>query len=73
MALTTLQLEKKIQLRSNHGMVDGVEKITNRTYGDVKSAAADQAIYDTALLIAGLQQPVLEEVIIHNMALIQPE
>lgn len=72
MAVTTDQLEKKMQLRSNHGIVDGVEKITSRTYGDVKSDATDQAIYDTALIIAGLQQPALEEVIIHNLALIIP-
>ena len=72
MAVTTDQLEKKMQLRSNHGIVDGVEKITNRTYGDVNSDATDQAIYDTALIIAGLQQPALEEVIIHNLSLIIP-
>jgi hypothetical protein len=72
MAVTTQQLEKKMQLRSNHGMVDGVEKITTRTYGDVKSDATEQAVYDTALLIAGLQEPVLEEVIVHNLSMIIP-
>ncbi|KAF5080616.1 hypothetical protein DSECCO2_117870 [anaerobic digester metagenome] len=73
MAVTTQQLEKKIQLKSNHGMADGVEKITTRTYGDVKSTATDQAVYDTALLIAGLQEPVLEEVIVYNLSLITPQ
>lgn len=70
MALTNEPLAKKIQLRSNHGIVDGKEKITNRTYGDVVSAATDQAIYDTALLIAGLQEPILVEVVKHDLALL---
>lgn len=70
MAVTTNFMEQKIQIRSNHGMVDGKEKITSRTYGDVKAAATDQDIYDVAVIIAGLQQPVLEEVIKQEMNLI---
>lgn len=70
MAVTTNFMEQKIQIRSNHGMVDGKEKITSRTYGDVKATATDQDIYDVAVIIAGLQQPVLEEVIKQQMNLI---
>lgn len=70
MAVTTDFLEQKIQIRSNHGIVDGKEKITSRTYGDVKAAATDQDIFDVAAIIAGLQQPVLEEVIKQEMNLI---
>lgn len=70
MAVTTNFMEQKIQIRSNHGMVDGKEKITSRTYGDVKAAATDQDIYDVAVIIAGLQQPVMEEVIKQEMNLI---
>ena len=72
MAVTTDFLEQKLQIRSNHGMVDGKEKITSRTYGDVKAAATDQDIYDVAQIIAGLQQPVMEEVIKQEMNLIMP-
>ncbi|WP_373482667.1 DUF1659 domain-containing protein [Acetobacterium sp.] len=70
MALISDFLTKKVQLRSNHGMVDGKEKITTRTYGDIVSDATDQAIYDTAVIIDGLQQPVMEEVIKHELALL---
>lgn len=70
MALTSDFLTKKVQIRSNHGMVDGKEKITARTYGDIVATATDQAIYDSALIIAGLQQPTLEEVIKHELALL---
>ncbi len=70
MPVTTNFMEQKIQIRSNHGMVDGKEKITSRTYGDVKAAATDQDIYDVAVIIAGLQQPVMEEVIKQQMNLI---
>jgi len=70
MALTSDFLTKKVQIRSNHGIVDGKEKITARTYGDIVSTATDQAIYDTALIIDGLQQPTLEEVIKHDLALL---
>nr|WP_320025759.1 DUF1659 domain-containing protein [uncultured Acetobacterium sp.] len=70
MALTSDFLTKKVQIRSNHGMVDGKEKITARTYGDIASTATDQAIYDTALIIDGLQEPTLEEVIKHELALL---
>ena len=70
MALTSEFIAKKLQIRSNHGIVDGKEKITTRTYGDIVSAATDQAVYDTALLIAGLQEPTLEEVINQDMALL---
>ncbi|MBI4857305.1 MAG: DUF1659 domain-containing protein [Acetobacterium woodii] len=72
MAVTTDFLEQKIQIRSNHGLVDGKEKITSRTYGDVKAAATDADIYDVATIIAGLQEPVLEEVIKHEVSLIVP-
>ena len=72
MPVTTNFMEQKIQIRSNHGMVDGKEKITSRTYGDVKAAATDQDIYDVAEIIAGLQQPVMEEVIKQEMNLIMP-
>jgi len=70
MALTTEPLGKKMQLRSNHGIVDGKEKITARTYNDVRAAATDQEIYDVAQIIAGLQKPTLEEVIKHDLALL---
>ncbi|KNZ40231.1 DUF1659 domain-containing protein [Acetobacterium bakii] len=70
MALTTNPLGKKMQLRSNHGMVGGKEKITARTYNDVRAAATDQDIYDVAQIIAGLQQPTLEEVIKHDLSLL---
>ena len=69
MAVTTEPLGKKIQLRSNHGIVDGKEKITARIYNDVRSAATDQDAYDMALIIAGLQEPVLEEVILYDLSL----
>lgn len=69
MALTSEFYAKKVQLRSNHGMVDGKEKITTRTYGDIVATATDQAIYDTAVIIDGLQEPTLEEVIKHDLAL----
>ncbi|MCG2729641.1 MAG: DUF1659 domain-containing protein [Acetobacterium sp.] len=72
MAVTTDFLEQKIQIRSNHGLVDGKEKITSRTYGDVKAAATDADIYDVATIIAGLQEPVLEEVIKQEVSLIVP-
>lgn len=72
MAVTTDFLEQKIQIRSNHGIVDGKEKITSRTYGDVKAAATDADIYDVAALIAGLQEPVMEEVIKQEVSLIMP-
>jgi len=70
MALTTEPLGKKMQLRSNHGIVDGKEKITARTYNDVRAAATDQEIYDVAQIIAGLQKPTLEEVIKHDLSLL---
>lgn len=70
MAVTQDFLEQKIQIRSNHGMVDGKEKITNRTYGDVTAAATDQDMYDVAAIIAGLQEPVLEEVVKQEMNLL---
>ncbi|MBC3802969.1 DUF1659 domain-containing protein [Acetobacterium fimetarium] len=70
MAITTDFLAKKIQIKLNHGMVDGKEKITSRSYGDVKSDATDQAIYDVAVLITGLQQPTLEEVIRQDLNLL---
>lgn len=70
MALTSDFLTKKVQIRSNHGIIDGKEKITARTYGDIVDTATDQAIYDTALIIDGLQEPVLEEVIKHELALL---
>jgi len=70
MALTTEPLGKKMQLRSNHGIVDGKEKITARTYNDVRDAATDQDIYDVAQIIAGLQEPTLEEVIKHDLSLL---
>ncbi|WP_242834760.1 hypothetical protein [Acetobacterium malicum] len=35
-----------------------------------QAPATDQAIYDTALIIDGLQEPVLEEVIKHELALL---
>lgn len=72
MAVTTDFMEQKIQIRSNHGIVDGKEKITSRTYGDVKAAATDQEIYDVAAIIAGLQEPVMEEVIKQEVSLIMP-
>ncbi len=61
MAVTTEYLEVKLQIRSSHGVVDGKEKIATRTYGDVKRTATDQDIYDTAVIIDGLQQPVMVE------------
>ncbi|OXS25667.1 DUF1659 domain-containing protein [Acetobacterium wieringae] len=70
MALTSDFLTKKVQIRSNHGIVDGKEKITTRTYGDIVATATDQAIYDTALIIDGLQQPMMEEVIKHDLSLL---
>jgi len=70
MALITDFLNKKIQIRSNHGLVDGKDKITSRIYGDVRAAATDQEIYDMAVIIAGLQQPVLEEVVKQELTLI---
>ncbi|MBC3899423.1 DUF1659 domain-containing protein [Acetobacterium malicum] len=72
MAVTTDFIEQKIQIRSNHGMVDGKEKITTRTYGDVRASATDQDIYDVAVIIAGLQQPVMEEVFKQETNLIIP-
>lgn len=72
MAVTTDFLEQKIQIRSNHGIVDGKEKITSRTYGDVKATATDADIFDVAAIIAGLQEPALEEVIKQEVSLITP-
>ncbi|MBC3898914.1 DUF1659 domain-containing protein [Acetobacterium malicum] len=72
MAVTTDFIEQKIQIRSNHGMVDGKEKITTRTYGDVRANATDQDIYDVAVIIAGLQQPVMEECFKQETNLIIP-
>jgi hypothetical protein len=72
MAVTTDFLEQKLQIRSNHGIVDGKEKVTSRTYGDVKADATDTDIYDVAEIIAGLQQPVMEEVIKQEVSLIIP-
>jgi len=72
MAVTTDFLEQKLQIRSNHGIVDGKEKITSRTYGDIKVTATDADIYDVAEIIAGLQQPVMEEVVKQAVSLILP-
>ncbi|MEO1814547.1 MAG: DUF1659 domain-containing protein [Acetobacterium sp.] len=72
MAVSTDFLDTKIQIRSNHGMVDGKEKTTSRTYGDVRASATDQDIYDVAVIIAGLQQPVMEECIKQEINLIMP-
>lgn len=72
MAVNTDFIEQKIQIRSNHGIVDGKEKTTTRTYGDVKASATDQDIYDVAVIIAGLQQPVMEDVFKQETNLIIP-
>ena len=72
MAVTTDIIEQKLQIRSNHGLVDGKEKIATRTYGDVRASATDQDIYDVAVIIDGLQQPVMEECFKQAINLITP-
>jgi hypothetical protein len=64
MAITKENLSNKLSIRSNYGMVDGKEVVKSRTYANVKQAATDQDVYDTAVAIAAIQENPLEEVIV---------
>jgi len=62
MPVTTDFISNKLQVRSNHGIVDGKEMIKSKTYSNLKATAVDDDIYAVAEALAGLQVPTLEEV-----------
>lgn len=62
MPVTTDFISNKLQVRSNHGIVDGKEMIKSKTYANLKATAVDDDIYAVAEALAGLQVPTLEEV-----------
>ncbi len=70
MAITKENLINKMQIRSSYGVVDGKDVIKTRTYSNVKEDAADEGIYAVAEAIAGLQEAVMEEVILVESSLL---
>lgn len=63
MAIEANVLNSRLQLRFNTGVDDEGNPITKvRSYGNLKSDADDQALYDVAAAIGALQSNTLEEV-----------
>lgn len=70
MAISKENLTTKMQIRSSYGVVDGKEVIRSRTYSNVKEDALDEGVYAVAEAIAGLQEAVMEEVILVEASLL---
>ncbi len=70
MAISKENLVNKLQIRSNHGQVDGKDVIKSRTYSNVKADASDEGIYAVAEAIASLQEPTMDEVILVESSLL---
>lgn len=56
-------ISTKMQLRLNTGLDgEGKEILRTKTYSNVKTSAENQAIYDVASSMAGLQEHELKEI-----------
>ncbi|HAZ05793.1 DUF1659 domain-containing protein [Acetobacterium wieringae] len=72
MPVTTDFISNKLQVRSNHGVVDGKEVIKSKTYSNLKETAVDDDIYAVAEALASLQVPTMEEVLKVETTLLIP-
>ncbi|OXS24847.1 MAG: hypothetical protein BI182_11805 [Acetobacterium sp. MES1] len=72
MPVTTDFISNKLQVRSNHGVVDGKEVIKSKTYSNLKETAVDEDIYAVAEALASLQVPTMEEVLKVETTLLIP-
>ncbi|KAF5090561.1 DUF1659 domain-containing protein [Acetobacterium wieringae] len=72
MPVTTDFISNKLQVRSNHGVVDGKEVIKSKTYSNLKETAVDDDIYAVAEALASLQVPTMEEVLKIETTLLIP-
>jgi hypothetical protein len=63
MAIEEYAVSTRMQLRLNTGLDgDGKEILRTKTYSNVKSSSENQAVYDVASSLAGLQEHELKEV-----------
>lgn len=61
MAVTTIPLGSRLQLRLRTGFTEGGKPILRtRSYANLKSTAADEDLYQTGLELAGMQDHDLE-------------
>lgn len=72
MPVTTDFISNKLQVRSNHGIVDGKEVIKSRTYSNLKETAADDDLYAVAEALSDLQVPAMEDVLKIETSLLIP-
>ncbi len=62
MSITAVPLVSRLQMRLNHGLVDGEPVIRTRTYSNVKTAAVNDNVYAVAQKLSELQVHALENI-----------
>ena len=60
MAVTETLKDTKLKVKVNYGEKEGKIERGSKTYGDVKPAATDEALYAAYKHIKGLQEPIGE-------------
>ncbi|MGL4605899.1 MAG: DUF1659 domain-containing protein [Eubacteriaceae bacterium] len=62
MAVTSENLFTKMIVSYHHGVVDGKDKMSDKTYSNIKTTATDEAVYNLAIAIDEITVPTLVEV-----------
>lgn len=56
MAIQTLKEKLTLRLELDGGIVDGKQKVKAKSFTQIKSSAEDEALYNTASILSGLQE-----------------
>ncbi|MCK9444032.1 MAG: DUF1659 domain-containing protein [Tissierellaceae bacterium] len=55
MAIENFKEKMTLRLELDGGMVDGKQKVTPKSFSQIKADADDEALYNTAVALSGLQ------------------
>ena len=56
MAIRTNKEKLTLRLELDGGIINGKQKVNTKSFTHIKTAAEDQALFDTATALAGLQE-----------------
>ena len=56
MAIKTNREKLTLRLELDGGVINGKQKVNSKSFTQIKTTAEDQALFDTASAIAGLQE-----------------
>ncbi len=56
MAIQTSKENLTLKIELDGGLVEGKQKIKNKSFNHIKTSAKDEALYNTASIISGLQE-----------------